>query len=131
MDKLCSLLHVYTRTEVDRNIICDVRVYPIAGLEHWTGLLDWTTGLSCAALYACAVRLMQHVVVQLCNDGRMHLSACWLDLEVLGSNKHVGLAREARVKMAKVNLRVYLTLPGLISLYTYGTPKEFAIIVGD
>ena len=50
---------------------------------------------------------------------------------MLGSNKHVGLAREARVKMAKVNLRVYLTLPGLISLYTYGTPKEFAIIVGD
>ena len=49
-------------------------MYPIAGLEHWTGLLDWTTGLGCAALYACAVRLMQHVVVQLCNDGRMHLS---------------------------------------------------------
>ena len=22
-------------------------VYPIAGLEYWTGLLDWTTGLTC------------------------------------------------------------------------------------
>ena len=40
------------------------------GLDYWTGLLDSTV----LHLYACGVRLMQHVVVQLCNDGRMHLS---------------------------------------------------------
>ena len=43
-------------------------------------------------------------------------------IEVLGSNKQVGLAREARVNMAKVNLRID---------FTQGTSKEVAIVVGD
>ena len=75
------------------------RVYPIAGLEHWTGLLDWTTGLmyACAVpkIYTCIVRL---IIALLC----VLAGSC--QIEVLGSNKQVGLAREARVNMAKVNL---------------------------
>ena len=46
-------VYVYVCTYVQHYMLL-VWVYPIAGLEHWTGLLDWTTGL----MYACAVRLI-------------------------------------------------------------------------
>ena len=49
MERLCSVGGLHSG------------VYPIAGLEHWTGLLDWTTGL----MYACAVPKISVCTVRL------------------------------------------------------------------
>ena len=44
--------------------------------NRWTGTLDWTTGLDYWTQLCCTLRMRStfDVVVQLCNDGRMHLS---------------------------------------------------------
>ena len=91
-------------------------MYPIAGLEHWTGLLDWTTGLSCTHarylfdntwLYStgACICLLLCVLAGLCQ------------IEVLGSNKHVGLAKE-KGENGESKSRSVFNASGLISLCT-------------
>ena len=89
-------------------IVC-LWVYPIAGLEHWTGLLDSAVRMHVTFLWlystgAC-ICLLLCVLAGLCQ------------IEVLGSNKHVGLAKEKGENGESKSRSVFNT-SGLISLCT-------------
>ena len=50
-----------SQSESEQRLGHQYGVYPFAGLEYWTGLLDWTTGLI-YAYRACGVSLMSRDV---------------------------------------------------------------------
>ena len=78
------------------------------------GVLDWNTGLGYwTACTVCDTWLYNGTMTDTCVCLLFQLAWLCRIEEVLGSNKRVALAKEAREKMAKVNLAVYLTLPGL------------------